>query len=346
MYTEHFGLSDLPFRLTPDVDYMFMSSGHARAKSYIDFAIASKDGFVVITGDIGSGKTTLMRSLLAEMHESTILVHIDQTQVTPAEFLQLVVQDLVGEAVTGNKVELLRLLRKCLEEAEAQDLRVVLCVDEAQALSFEVLEEVRLISALEARKEAMMSVVLMGQPELREKLEAPELEQLRQRVRLHYHLSGLKPTETRNYVLRRLSIAGAAQPDQLFTDDAWNVLYRYTGGVPRLINLLCDMAMLRAYVNGQSVVDGEVMISAAKERRFPLYSERQAKMKGRETPLTLRRPNAEGKQGAASGDDAGLTDVLARMDDSLRSIEQVLQRIADSLDSPATSSVDKKRGIS
>lgn len=341
MYTAYFGLEEPPFRLTPDVDYMFMSRGHQRAKAYIDYALVSKDGFVVITGDIGSGKTMLLRKVLSEDHDSTVLVHIDQTQLTSVEFLQFILQDLTGEAGSGNKVELLQRLKKCLEEADMQGLRVVVCVDEAQVLSREVLEELRLLSALEARKDALISIILMGQPELWTLLETPEQEQLRQRVRLHLHLKGLEPDEARAYVLHRLSVAGSGNPEELLSNDAWDAIYKYTGGVPRLINVLCDMAFLRAFVQQKKQVDAEVVVAAAQERDLQTYAERQASVGAPRVVDT--QPRATTRKGTDG--DAELGKMLKRLDGRLQGIEESLKRIADSMD-PQVKPTSRKRGVS
>lgn len=343
MYTAHFGLSDLPFRLTPDPDYMFMSNGHARAKAYVDYSIASRDGFVVITGDVGAGKTMLMRRLLSEMRESTVLVHIDQTQLTPVEFLQFLVQELVGEVATDNKVELLRLLKQCLEQADTRALRVVVCVDEAQALSFEVLEELRFLSALEARKDALISVVLMGQPELRQMLESPEMEQLRQRVRLHFHLKGLEPDEARTYILHRLRTAGARNASRLFAEDAWEMINKYTGGIPRLINVLCDMALLSAFVNDKHVVDAELIEAAAQERQLTPYNDRQARAEARSTGVVRRQAVPRGGSAKA---ERNVSPMLERLDGRLQGIEHALTRIADSIDGHQATPALRKRGAS
>lgn len=344
MYTAHFGLTDLPFRLTPDPDYIYMSNGHARAKAYVDYSIASRDGFVVITGDVGAGKTMLMRRLLSEMRESTVLVHIDQTQLTPVEFLQYLIQELIGEVATDNKVELLRLLRQCLEQADEKGLRVVVCVDEAQALSFEVLEELRFLSALEARKDALISVVLMGQPELRQMIESPELEQLRQRVRLHFHLKGLEPDEARTYILHRLRTAGARNASKIFADDAWEVISRYTGGIPRLINVLCDMALLSAFVNDKHVVDADLILEAAEERQLKPYADRQARVEARSIGSVRRQSVPRGVPSDAERSGAG--PMLERLDGRLEGIEQALTRIADSIDRETTTTPLRKRGAS
>jgi len=333
MYTNHFGLTDQPFRLTPDLEYMFMSSGHARAKAYVDYSMVSKDGFVVITGDIGAGKTMLMRKLLSELQGDVILVHIDQTQLSPVEFLQAIVTDLIGEAGTDNKVELMRRLRQCLEQAASKDLRVVICVDEAQALTYEVLEELRFLTAMESHSEKLISVVLMGQPELQELLESPQLEQLRQRVRLHLHLGGMTQDECYSYVVHRLEVAGSAHPEDVFSDDSWEVIETYTGGVPRLINILCDMALLKAYVEGKRQVDEDLVAEAAAELKWQPYSERQSLARAWRSE-GAPRSGSNGKSMAPVAMDGQLGNLLGRIDETLQGINLALNSIADSLSQP------------
>lgn len=321
MYREYFGLNEYPFRLAPDLDYLYLSRGHARAKSYLDYAMVSNDGFVVITGEVGSGKTTLLNNLLAELPEQIQFVHVEHTQLTPTEFLQTVLQRLVGEVETDNKVELLRYLHVFVEQAHARNIRLVIAVDEAQNLTFEVLEEIRMIAGIAAGKEKPISMVLMGQPELARLLETPRMEQFRQRVRLQFHLSGMSPEETRAYVQVRLGVAGASAPEELFGNDAVEPLYEYTGGIPRLINTLCDMALLTAYVDERSCVDASVVRTAAGELDWRPYAERHIDATtedGAEPPAaTSMVPAAQLTR---------LTDALDRIDGHLGRIARTMEQ--------------------
>lgn len=276
MYREYFGLAEYPFRLAPDLDYLYLSRGHARAKSYLDYSMVNNDGFVVITGEVGSGKTTLLHNLLARLPEQVRFVHIEHTQLTPTEFLLAVVQRLGGDVETDSKVELLRYLQLFAEQAHARGIRLVIAVDEAQGLSFEVLEEIRMLGGIAAGKSKPISIVLTGQPELARLLDTPRMEQFRQRVRLRFHLEGMSIDETREYIALRLSVAGAQAPHDLFTADAVEPLYEYTGGIPRLINTLCDMALLTAYVDEQPRADATTVRTAADELEWRPYAERYA----------------------------------------------------------------------
>ncbi len=319
MYREYFGLTEYPFRLAPDLDYLYLSRGHARAKSYLDYAMVNNDGFVVITGEVGSGKTTLLRNLLARLPERVRCVHVEHTQLTPTEFLQALVQRLGGEVETDNKVELLRYLQLFVEQAHARDMRLVIAIDEAQGLACEVLEEIRMLAGINAGKDKPISVVLTGQPELARLLETPRMEQFRQRVRLRFHLEGMSTAETREYVELRLSVAGAGAPKELFTEDAAEPLYEYTGGIPRLINTLCDMALLTAYVDEQPRVDPSIVRTAAAELDWRPYAERDLDAEVAEEPPvpTSMIPASQF---------ARLTEVLDRIDAHLGRIAGALEQ--------------------
>src|SRR5262245_44391036 len=195
------------------------------------------DGFVVITGDIGSGKTTLIESFLADLPNDIVLAHISQTQLSPVEFLQTLLVEFGFKPFRKRKVELLSMLKDFMVEQYANRKKILLVVDEAQNLSRRVLEEVRLLSGLETQKEKLLRIILAGQPELSRKLDSPRLQQLTQRVRLRFHLGALSKRETREYIEHRLSVAGA-KGRTIFEPTACDVVFRYTGGVPRLVNVL------------------------------------------------------------------------------------------------------------
>ncbi|MEX0870713.1 MAG: AAA family ATPase [Aquisalimonadaceae bacterium] len=278
MYLEHFRLKDHPFRLTPDQDFFYMGHGHARAKAYMDYTVVSRDGFVVITGEIGAGKTTLLNKIIAEMSEDVVLAHINQSRLSDVEFLQAVVSAFGMDIANAGKVELLNRLRSFLQRQFEADRRVVLAVDEAQSLGYPVLEEIRQLVGSEADKSKLISVILMGQPELRDLINSPQMEQLSQRVRLRFHLGPLTREEVRKYIRHRLRVARAVSGD-LFADGAYDAIYRYAGGIPRLINSLCDMAMLTAFVDNQFQVSAAIVKQAAEELDWPLFEERQAAMR-------------------------------------------------------------------
>jgi general secretion pathway protein A len=277
MYCQLFKLSEQPFRLTPDPQFLFASKQHARAKAYMESTIWLADGFVIVTGEIGSGKTTLIESFLEELPEDIVLAHINQTQLSPVEFLQALLVEFGFEPFRQRKIELLSMLRDFLVEQYANNRKVLLIIDEAQNLSRKVLEEVRLLSGIEAQKEKLLRIILAGQPELSDKLDSPKLEQLAQRVRLRFHLNTLSKRETHEYIRHRLEIAGA-EGRRIFDEDAMDMVFRYAGGVPRLTNILCDTAMLCAFAEERDTVDVELVEAAVEELQWVEYAERRREM--------------------------------------------------------------------
>jgi len=273
MYLEHFGLSAQPFRLTPDSDFLFMSESHSRAKVYMDYTVWNREGFVVITGEIGCGKTTLIQKLLSELNESVVVAKVFQTQLDEVEFLQAVLVEFGLNPFNAKKVELLDMLNTFLVDQFLQQKQIVLIVDDAHNLSLKVLEEIRMFAGLETRKEKILHVILVGQPQLNEMLEHPDMQQLMQRVKLRYHIRALTEPEVRDYIRHRLSIAGASTRT-LFQPQALPLIYKYAGGIPRLINTLCDTALTCAYADNIQEVTPQILETAARELQWPPHSER------------------------------------------------------------------------
>ena len=273
VYCELFGLSEPPFRLSPDPQFLFASKQHARAKAYMESTIWLADGFVVLTGEIGSGKTTLIECFLDELPEDVTLAVISQTQLSPVEFLQAALVEFGLEPFRKDKVELLSMFKDFLVEQYSQGRKVLLVVDEAQNLSKKVLEEVRLLSGIETKKEKVLRIILAGQPELAQTLDSPRLEQLSQRVRLRFHLGRLSRNETYEYVEHRLKIAGAGDRE-IFSAEALRQVFRYSGGVPRLINILCDTALLCAFADEKTIVDQGTIAAAVEELQWSEYENR------------------------------------------------------------------------
>jgi general secretion pathway protein A len=231
------------------------------------------DGFVVLTGEIGAGKTTLIESFLSELPENVVLAQINQTQLTPVEFLQALLVEFEIRPYQMKKVELLARIKDFMLETYAAGKTLLLVVDEAQNLSRRVLEEIRMLSGIEAQKEKFLRIVLAGQPELATKLDSPALEQLSQRVRLRFHLSALSKRETREYIEHRLEVAGAKHRN-LVEEGAFETVFRYTGGVPRLINVLCDTAMLCAFADDKALISDALVTTAVEELQWAPYEER------------------------------------------------------------------------
>jgi type II secretory pathway predicted ATPase ExeA len=232
------------------------------------------DGFVVITGEIGAGKTTLIESFLKEIQTDVVVAQVNQTQVTAVDFLQAVLVQFGFSPFKMKKGELIATMNNFLIEQHGAGRKVLLIVDEAQNLSLRVLEEIRLLSGVETTKEKVLRIILAGQPELNDKLDAPELIQLAQRIRLRFHLATLSAPEMRAYIEHRLEVAGAGDR-QIFAEDTFHEIYRYTGGVPRLVNTLCDTAMMSAFTSSRdSVTIGDVA-QAIDELSWVEFSARQ-----------------------------------------------------------------------
>jgi type II secretory pathway predicted ATPase ExeA len=277
MYLELFKLTELPFRLSPDPSFLYLSKHHARAKAYMESTIWFTDGFVIITGEIGSGKTTLIETFLSELEKDVIVAQVNQTQVSAIEFLQSVLAQFGFQPFKMKKAELLATLNNFLIEQYANGRRVMLIVDEAQNLSNRVLEEIRMLSGIETTKEKVLRIILAGQPELNDKLNSPELIQLAQRVRLRFHLTPLSKSDTSAYIQHRLEVAGS-QGRQIFTNDAVPLIFRYTGGTPRLINTLCDTAMMAAFAQDRDHVTLEDIRSAIEELQWLEFAERSVRL--------------------------------------------------------------------
>jgi type II secretory pathway predicted ATPase ExeA/pSer/pThr/pTyr-binding forkhead associated (FHA) protein len=274
MYLDLFKLKELPFRLSPDPQFLYLSKQHARAKAYMESTIWFTDGFVVITGEIGAGKTTLIESFLKEIQTDVVVAQINQTQVSAVDFLQAVLVQFGFSPFKMKKAELIATLNNFLIEQHGAGRKVLLIVDEAQNLSLRVLEEIRLLSGVETTKEKVLRIILCGQPELNDKLDAPELIQLAQRIRLRFHLATLSASEMRAYIEHRLEVAGAGDR-HIFAEDTFHEIYRYTGGVPRLVNTLCDTSMMSAYASNRDCVTMGDVASAIDELRWVEFSARQ-----------------------------------------------------------------------
>ena len=350
MYLDFFKLREFPFRLTPDTDFLYMSEAHSRAKAYMDYTVWNRDGFVVITGEIGCGKTTLLQKLLTELDENVLVAKIFQTQLDEAEFLQAVLVEFGLNPFNAKKVELIDMLNSFLVDQFHQGRQLVLVVDDTHNLSPKVLEEIRMLSGLETKKEKVLHVILVGQPQLNEMLEAPELEQLLQRVRLRYHLRSLSENDTKAYILHRLNVAGYSDA-KLFAPATWPVIYKYTGGLPRLINTLCDTALVCAYADNQAVVTEAILNGAIEELHWLPYAKRVNQQRLRSQPASndyqaeLRdHTRALIGVGQRMTQLDALVPALNALTGRMANIENLLRRIAGELPTLVPGSGDRKGG--
>jgi general secretion pathway protein A len=272
MYLSFFGLLEKPFAITPDPRYLYLSARHAEALAHLLYGINEAGGFVQLTGEVGTGKTTVIRSLLAQTPKNAEIALILNPRMTAPEFLLTICEELgigVPDAATDSRKDLVDILNHYLLRAHADGRRVVLVVDEAQNLAPEVLEQVRLLTNLETNTQKLLQIILIGQPELRELLARNELRQLAQRVTGRYHLHPLSTAETAAYVRHRLRVSGATS--DIFSSQALAELYHLSGGVPRVINVVADRALLGAYTQDRHRVTSSLVRHAAAEvfgRRF------------------------------------------------------------------------------
>jgi general secretion pathway protein A len=266
MYSSFFGLNEKPFSITPDPRYLFLSERHAEALAHLVYGINEAGGFIQLTGEVGTGKTTVVRSLLAQAPKHAEIALILNPRMTPAEFLLAICEELairVAPESESSLKDLVDLLSHHLLAAHAEGKRIVLVVDEAQNLAPEVLEQVRLLTNLETETQKLLQIILIGQPELRELLGRTELRQLAQRITGRYHLDPLSGEEASAYVRHRLRVAGSTR--EIFTNGALREIQRLSGGVPRLINIIADRALLGAFTEDRHVVTGSVVRRAAGE---------------------------------------------------------------------------------
>lgn len=265
MYQNYFGMTEAPFSIAPNPRYLYMSLRHQEALATLLYGLSCDGGFVLLTGEVGAGKTTVCRSLLEQVPENCDVAYIFNPKLTVIELLSTVCDEFhikYPKNTTSNK-QFVDLINHYLLAAHAKGRKAVLIIDEAQNLSVDVLEQMRLLTNLETNERKLLQILLIGQPELAEMVARPELRQLAQRIVARYHLKPLNKIEVRAYVKFRLDMAGVQRP--VFSDAVLNKLYRLSGGVPRLINLLCDRALLGTFVQGKDRVDSATLKQAARE---------------------------------------------------------------------------------
>jgi general secretion pathway protein A len=267
MYEKFYEFTEKPFNITPDSKFFFPSDKHTEALNSLIYAINERRGFVVITGEIGAGKTTVIRTLLNKLDFNTKVAMINNTHLTCKELIVELLEELEVDYTPGTKQKLLSQLNTYLINQLSQDVNVCLIIDEAQNLSPKVLEEVRMLSNLETEKEKLIQIILIGQPQLKIKLENIKLEQFKQRIAVYYHLSSLNKDETNNYILHRIKLV-SQNGCNIFTPEAINSIYSYSRGIPRIINLVCESALLSGYVVNTKEIGEKIISEAIKERSF------------------------------------------------------------------------------
>ena len=267
MYTEFFGLREKPFDLLPNPDFLYPSKAHKRALTYLTHGIRERAGFILLTGEVGSGKTTLIRNMIRSQLRDSVLAKVFNTRVDSLQLLMQINSDFGLETDGRDKAALLRELNDFLIEQYAQRRQAVLIIDEAQNLSSEILEEIRMLSNLETDRDKLLQIILVGQPQLRDILARPELLQLRQRIQINCNLQPLSPAEVREYIEFRLEKAGNRSA-LIFDDAAVEAIAGYSRGIPRLINILCDYVMIDAFSAETHAIDGKTVHELAVDLSF------------------------------------------------------------------------------
>jgi len=270
MYHDFYQFKEDPFNVTTDPDFFFSSKCHGEAITNLIYGIEQRKGIIVITGEIGTGKTTLCRTLLRMSDKNVNFAFILNPKFSEIQLLQLIIQDLGIETKERNKFGLIKALNAFLISETNKDNNVVVVIDEAQNLTVRQLEQIRLLSNIETEKEKLLQVILVGQPELYDKLGLPELRQLRQRIAVHYHISPLEKKDVKSYIHHRISKArrdlhNHSTDSVVFTDLAIQSIYHYTKGTPRTINILCDRALLAGFVSETYAIDEYIIENCAKE---------------------------------------------------------------------------------
>jgi general secretion pathway protein A len=265
MYESFFGLKEKPFNLLPDPDYLYMSSGHENIFTHLEYAISENKGFVVITGEVGSGKTTLINYLISKSLMGVEVGLINNTYIAPNQVIKSICREFELDTEGLDRDEMLDRFHEFLIDNYARKKRVILIFDEAQNLSIKTLEEIRMLSNLEAEKHHLIQIILSGQPELRAKLQDKRLKQFVQRITVYCHLSGLSKAEVHKYIKYRLSVGGA-RSDDIFVDAAIALIASYSKGIPRVINLICDAALVYGYADNKTKISKAIIDEVIRER--------------------------------------------------------------------------------
>jgi general secretion pathway protein A len=265
MYESFYGLNEKPFNLNPDPDYLYMSEGHENTYTHLVYAISESKGFVIVTGEIGAGKTTLVNYLLHNIPEDIQIGLINNTHIPSSQFIKLVCREYEIDVKGLDKAGMVDVFHDYLIEQYAAKKRAVLIIDEAQNLTPKTMEEIRLLSNLESEKHHLIQIIMVGQPELRAKLQRSDLQQFVQRVTVHCHLSGLSEKDVGEYITHRMKVAGAKE-SSFFDEEALSLIAANSRGIPRLINLICDTALVYGYADSMKPINAQIVRDVIKER--------------------------------------------------------------------------------
>ena len=323
MFASFYNLSGLPFLLTPDTRFFYGSSGHSRAISHLVYGLSQQEGFIVITGEVGAGKTTLVEQLWAQLDRKTyVMARVVTTQVSGDDLLRLAMANFgLGEAPGTDKSTLLRRFEHMVRDQRKQGRRCLLVIDEVQNLSVPALEELRMLSNLTVDGKASLQTILLGQPQFRPIMASPDLDQLRQRVLASYHLGPLSDAETRQYIEHRLRTVDW-RGDPAWDDDAYAAIHRHTGGIPRRINTLCSRVLLFGALEEAHTITGDMVDATAEELSRDLGA-----------GLEPVRPRSSYNGGGGGGE--AMDDIMRRLDSLERQAsrqDQVFRRMLDLLE--------------
>lgn len=265
MYKEYYQLREEPFSITPDPRFLYLTAQHQEAMNHLLYGIRQKKGFTCLTGEVGTGKTTLCRALLRQLGDDCYTALIMNPFLTETQLMRAIVEEFGIQAKRSDRLGLLRALNAFLLQANTDGRTAVLIIDEAQDMTVSCLELVRLLSNLETDSQKLLQIILLGQPELRTKLGRPDLRQLAQRITVRFHLSEMDQRDTEQYLAHRLAVAGVSsqQPSVRFDPSAVSEIYRYSQGTPRLVNAISDKALLAGYVHQAACIDGRLVEMAA-----------------------------------------------------------------------------------
>jgi general secretion pathway protein A len=322
MYQSYYGLSAKPFQLKPDPQFFFGSKGHKRAMAYLEYGLSQGEGFIVITGEVGAGKTTLVRSLFCKLESEKILAaQIVNTNLNADDTLRMVVAAFGLPYEDGSKATLLTRLEQFLRQCDQKGMRALLIVDEAQNLTSQAVEELRMLSNFQTADKSLLQIFLLGQPEFRRTLLSPDMQQLQQRVIATYHLGPLDALETKEYIEHRLHTVGW-NGDPSLSEDAFFEIYNFTGGIPRKINTLCDRLFLMGYLeerhNFRSTDVIEVLGDIQQELALPILE--TAAQSPSDIPQIEQKEDAQGSLG-------NMDERLFKMENSVISVLDLLKRI-------------------